>query len=150
MSVKSNILLVDDGPGDVKLMQLAFRKVAADHQLHVVRDGQQATDFLRRAPGYEDAPQPNLILLDLNMPIKNGYQVLLDLKADEHFSHIPIVVLTGSDNPQAIKEAYTLHANSVITKPSTVEKLSDLVSLVTQYWLSVIPSPGKPDTQDTR
>jgi len=104
------ILLVEDNPGDVFLTQEAFRERKMTHRLSVVEDGEEAIRFLRREGQYEQAPRPDLILLDLNLPRKGGHELLSDVKADSQLRHIPVIVLTTSDAEQDISRAYRLHA----------------------------------------
>lgn len=133
-----NILLAEDDPDDVEFVRRAFAKVWSDCRLHVVENGEQALAFLNRADGFEKAPTPDLILLDLNMPRKNGYDVLLEVKEDEALRHIPVVVLTTSSDRDSIMKAYQLHANSFITKPVSAEQLERIVELVIEYWFSAV------------
>lgn len=129
-----NILLVEDDPDDVVFVRRAFAKVWADCKLYVVNNGEAALQFLRHEAGFGDAPTPDLILLDLNMPKKNGYDVLLDLKQDDRLKHIPVVVLTTSSDHDSVMKAYQLHANSFISKPVSAEQLNKIAELVIQYW----------------
>jgi two-component system response regulator len=138
MSTTVNILLAEDDPDDVEFVRRAFAKVWADCRLHVVENGEVALDFLRRTGPFEDAPLPDLVLLDLNMPRKNGYEVLLEVKEDEALRHIPVIVLTTSSDRDSIMKAYQLHANSFITKPVTAEQLERIVELVIEYWFSAV------------
>ena len=133
-----NILLAEDDPDDVEFVRRAFAKVWSDCRLHVVENGEQALAFLNRAEGFEKVPTPDLMLLDLNMPRKNGYDVLLEVKEDEALRHIPVVVLTTSSDRDSIMKAYQLHANSFITKPVSAEQLERIVELVIEYWFSAV------------
>ena len=133
-----NILLAEDDPDDVEFVRRAFAKVWSDCRLHVVENGEQALAFLNRAEGFEKVPTPDLMLLDLNMPRKNGYDVLLEVKDDEALRHIPVVVLTTSSDRDSIMKAYQLHANSFITKPVSAEQLERIVELVIEYWFSAV------------
>lgn len=140
-----NILLVEDDPDDVAFVRRAFATVWADCQLHVVSNGEMALSFLRNEGEFADAPLPDLVLLDLNMPKKNGYEVLIDVKGDEALRHIPVIVLTTSSDRSSIMKAYQLHANSFITKPITAEQLNRIVELVIEYWFSTVGLPQDPD-----
>ncbi len=133
-----NILLAEDDPDDVEFVRRAFAKVWSDCRLHVVENGEQALAFLNRNGEFAKAPMPDLILLDLNMPRKNGYDVLLEVKEDEALRHIPVVVLTTSSDRDSIMKAYQLHANSFITKPVSAEQLERIVELVIEYWFSAV------------
>ncbi len=134
----AHILLVEDDPDDVKFIKRAFAKVWVDYELHVASDGEQALAMLRRSDGYEDEPKPDLILLDLNMPKMNGFEVLDSLKSDSELCQIPVVVLTTSNDREAMAKAYQLHANSFISKPVTSEELNRMVEMVAQYWFNTV------------
>lgn len=136
-----HILLVEDDPDDVVFMQRAFSKVWINYQLHVVRNGEEALAFVRNGAGYEDAEPPDLVLLDLNMPRMNGFEVLRVLKSDDTLKHIPVVVLTTSGDEESMMKSYKLHANSFITKPVTSEGLNRIVGLVVDYWFSAAGRP---------
>ena len=118
------ILLVEDSAGDVRLTREALKDAKVLNTLHVARDGAEAMDFLHRRDGYADAPRPDLILLDLNMPRMNGREALKAIKEDPEIAHIPVVVLTTSDAEKDILKSYSLHANCYITKPVDMEQLS--------------------------
>ena len=133
-----NILLAEDDPDDVEFIRRAFAKVWSDCRLHVVENGEVALEFLRREGEFQDAPTPDLILLDLNMPKKNGYEVLTEVKDDETLRYIPIVVLTTSSDRDSVMKAYQLHANSFITKPVSSGQLERIVQLVIEYWFSAV------------
>ncbi len=136
------ILLVEDNPGDVFLTQEAFRERKISHRLSVVEDGEEAIRFLRREGKYQQAPRPDLILLDLNLPRKGGHELLGDVKADETLRHIPIIVLTTSDAEQDICRAYKLHANCYLTKPIQIEDFITKLRSVEDFWLSVVRLPA--------
>ena len=135
------ILLVEDNPGDVFLTQEAFRERNATHRLSVVEDGEEAIRFLRREGRYEQAPRPDLILLDLNLPRKGGHELLGDVKADEKLRHIPVIVLTTSDAEQDICRAYKLHANCYLTKPIQIDDFLKKLRSVEDFWLSIVRLP---------
>lgn len=122
-----NILLVEDNPGDVRLTQEALKESKVLNSLDVVQDGVEALAFLRREDQYADAPSPDLILLDLNMPKKDGREVLAEIKSDVNLRRIPVVVLTISEAEEDILKSYDLHANSYITKPLDLEKFGKVV-----------------------
>jgi len=136
-----NILLVEDDPDDVVFVRRAFAKVWADCKLYEVNNGEAALQFLRHEAEFGNAPSPDLILLDLNMPKKNGYDVLLELKQDDRLKHIPVVVLTTSSDHGSIMKAYQLHANSFISKPVSAEQLNKIAELVIQYWFGAVGLP---------
>lgn len=135
------ILLVDDSPGDVRLTQEALEEGKLRNRLHVVEDGVEALAFLRREGRYTDAVHPDLILLDLNLPRKNGREVLAEIKADSKLCRIPIVVLTVSKAELDILESYNLNANCYITKPVDLEQFFDVVRSIEHFWLTVVTLP---------
>lgn len=139
------ILLIEDNPGDARLTQEALREGRVSNRLSVVRDGVEAMAFVRREPPYTDAPRPDLILLDLNLPRKDGREVLAELKADPRLRLIPVVVLTTSEAEQDILRTYELHGNCYITKPVDLDKFLHIVRAVENFWLAVVKLPGRPD-----
>lgn len=139
------ILLVDDNPGDVRLTVEALRDGKVQNTLHVARDGVEAIAFLRREGKYADAPHPGLILLDLNLPKKDGTQVLAEIKEDPALKHIPVVILTGSKAGEDIIKAYNLHANCYVTKPIDLEQFITVVQSITDFWLTIVKLPTGED-----
>ena len=137
------ILLVEDNPGDVALTREALEVARVSNRLHVVDDGIQAIDFLLRRGKYKDVPQPDIILLDLNLPYMDGRQVLSEIKADARLAQIPIVVLITSQADEDILRAYQLHANCYITKPIDFDQFLRIVSAIEEFWLSVVKLPRK-------
>jgi len=137
----AEILLVEDSPGDVRLMQEALREGKVANRVHVVSDGEQAMAFLRREPPYADAPRPDLVLLDLNLPKKDGREVLAEMKADPDLHRIPVVVLTTSQAEEDILRAYDLHANCYMTKPVDLMQFLELVKSIELYWLMMVRLP---------
>lgn len=135
------ILLVEDSPGDVRLTQEVFRDGNVRNHLSVVEDGVQALAFLRKQSPYTHTPYPDLILLDLNLPRKDGRTVLKEIKADEKFRRIPVVILTTSSAEEDIVEAYNLHANCYITKPIDLEQFIQVVKSIEQFWLTLVKLP---------
>jgi len=135
------ILLVDDNSGDVRLTAEALKDSKIESSLHSARDGMEAIAFLRREGEYVDAPRPDLILLDLNMPRMNGQQVLAEIKEDSALKHIPVVILTGSREMDDILKAYHLHANCYVTKPFDFEQFIMMVKSVTDFWLTMVKLP---------
>ena len=132
------ILLVEDNPGDVRLTQEVFKEAKILNHLSVVGDGVDAMAFLRRQGGYGDAPRPDLILLDLNLPRKSGREVVAEVKDDPALRSIPIVVLTTSSAEQDVVSAYERHANCYITKPVDLDKFIHIVRSIEQFWLSIV------------
>jgi chemotaxis family two-component system response regulator Rcp1 len=135
------ILLVEDNPGDIELTREALDVSKVANRLHVVNDGVDAIDFLFRRGRFADVPQPDIILLDLNLPNKDGRQVLSEIKADAGLAQIPIVVLTTSQADEDILRAYQLHANCYITKPIDFNQFVRIVSAIEDFWLSVVKLP---------
>jgi len=135
------ILLVEDNPGDVRLTREAFKENKVLNELYVVKDGVAAMAFLRRESKYADAPRPDLVLLDLNLPKKDGREVLAEIKADDDLRTIPVVVLTTSENEDDVRKMYSLHANCFITKPVDLDRFIDVVKSVEEFWLTVVRLP---------
>lgn len=132
------ILLVDDNPGDARLTAEALKDGEVESRLYTAKDGVEAIDFLRRKGKYFDAPRPDLILLDLNMPRMNGRQVLAEIKEDCALKDIPVVVLTGSRELDDIVKSYDLHANCYVTKPTDFEQFIVMVKSVTNFCLTAL------------
>ncbi len=137
------ILLVEDNPGDARLTQEAMRAAKMTNVLHVVEDGEQAMEFLRRRSRFKDAPRPDLILLDLKLPKKDGRSVLAEVKTDPDLRRIPVVVLTTSRSEEDVLQAYDMHANAYVTKPVNLEKFMRIVALIDEFWLKVVTLPGR-------
>ena len=142
------ILLIEDNPGDARLTQEALREGRVSNRLSHVIDGVEAMAFVRREPPFVDAPRPDLILLDLNLPRKDGREVLAELKADPRLRLIPVVVLTTSEAEQDILRTYELHGNCYITKPVDLEKFLHIVRAVESFWLAIVKLPGRRDLGD--
>ena len=138
------ILLVEDSPADVRLTKEVLGKTSVRNTLHVVRDGVDAMAFLRREGGYADAPMPDLILLDLNLPKKHGREVLAEFKQDPALKRIPVVVLTTSVAERDILEAYGLHANCYITKPIDLDQFIEMMKVTEEFWLTIVKLPPHP------
>ncbi|ROP36353.1 response regulator [Saccharothrix texasensis] len=136
-----DVLLVEDDPGDALMTQEAFEHHKIRNQLHVVRDGVEAMEFLRREGRYEDAPRPGLILLDLNLPKMDGREVLADIKADETLRPIPVVVLTTSEAEEDILRSYNLHANAYVTKPVDFDRFIEVVRQIDDFFVTVVKLP---------
>ncbi|WP_440222443.1 response regulator [Dokdonella sp. MW10] len=137
------ILLVEDNEGDVRLTREAFAEGHIRNRLHVVNDGEQALAFLRREGAWKDAPQPDLVLLDLNLPRLDGREVLSAIKVDPRLKHIPVVVLTSSRTEQDLLRAYDLHANCFITKPVEFEQFIEVIRSIENFWLTIVVLPPK-------
>jgi CheY-like chemotaxis protein len=140
------ILLVEDNPADVELTRQGFLVGRLANRLHVTTNGDDAIDFLHRRGQYQDAPRPDLILLDLNLPGKDGRDVLADVKGDESLKDIPIIVLTTSTDEEDILRSYRLHANAYIAKPVDFSQFVDAVKMVAQYWFTLVKLPPKQES----
>jgi two-component system, chemotaxis family, response regulator Rcp1 len=136
------ILLVEDNPADVRLTREALTEGKVHNNLQVVSDGVTALEFLRRQGRHAGAPRPDLILLDLNLPKKNGREILAEIKQDEDLRRIPVVVLTTSEDEEDILRSYQLHANCYITKPVGLEQFLAVVRQIDSFWLEVVKLPG--------
>lgn len=140
------ILLAEDNEGDVFLTKKAFEKAKIANNIQVASDGEMAIQMLRCEGEYHACAQPDLVLLDINMPKKDGKQVLKEMKNDEKLRRIPVVILTSSHAEQDVLRSYNLHANSYIVKPISLEKFHDVVSAIENFWFSVVTLP--PHTDD--
>jgi chemotaxis family two-component system response regulator Rcp1 len=136
-----DILLVEDNPGDVRLTEEALKEAKVRNRLFVVDDGVAAMDFLRRAGKFTDAPRPDLILLDLNLPRKDGREVLEEIKQDSSLMRIPVVVLTTSRAEEDILRTYNLHANCYVTKPVDLDQFITIVKSIEDFWLTIVRLP---------
>jgi CheY-like chemotaxis protein len=136
-----DILLVEDNPGDVDLAREALGMGKLHNTLHVAQDGVVAMDFLRKAGKYAAAPRPDLIILDLNLPRKDGRQVLAEIKEDDDLKRIPVVILTTSSAEEDILKTYNLHANCYITKPIDMKQFLRVVQSIEEFWLSIVVLP---------
>lgn len=137
------ILMVEDNPGDVRLTQEALKDAKVSNTLRVVEDGVAALDYLHRRGAYVDAPRPDLILLDLNLPKKNGREVLAEIKQDVNLKSIPVVILTTSQAEEDVVRAYSLHANCYITKPVDFTQFAKIVRTIEDFWLSIVTLPPR-------
>ena len=137
------ILLVEDNPGDVELTREALNTAKVSNRLHVVDDGAEAVDFLFKRGRFADAPRPDIILLDLNLPKKDGRQVLSEIKAEPGLAQIPVVVLTTSQAEEDVVRAYQLHANCYISKPVDFKRFLRIVASIEEFWLSVVKLPNR-------
>jgi two-component system response regulator len=135
------ILLVEDNPGDVRLTQEAFKDNKIRNNLHVVTDGMKAMDFLYQKGDYADAPRPDLILLDLNLPKKDGREVLEEIKNDEVLKRLPVVILTTSQAEADIFKTYDLYANCYVNKPVDFNQFIEVVRSIEEFWLTIVKLP---------
>ncbi len=135
------ILLVEDNPGDVRLTAETFRAGKVANELHVAKDGEDALAFLRREPPHADAPRPDLVILDLNLPRKDGIEVLTEIKQDDSLQVIPIVILTTSAAEQDVLQSYELKANAYVTKPIEVHDFIAAVTSIEDFWLNIVRLP---------
>lgn len=139
------ILLVEDNPGDAELTAEALKESKIKNRLHIVEDGEQALLYLRKKEGYEEAILPDLILLDLNLPRKDGREVLEEIKFDPSLRKIPVVVLTTSQAEEDIMRSYDLHANCFVSKPIDFEQFNKVVRKIEQFWFSIVILPSHKD-----
>jgi chemotaxis family two-component system response regulator Rcp1 len=141
-----NVLLVEDNPGDVRLTQEAFKEAKISIKLDVTMDGAEAIKFLRKEGEYANVVTPDLILLDLNLPKKDGREVLKEIKTDDTLKRIPVVVLTTSNAEQDIMKSYNLHVNCYINKPVDFEKFFDIIQKIEEFWLTtaILPTMVRP------
>jgi chemotaxis family two-component system response regulator Rcp1 len=137
------ILMVEDNPGDIRLCVEALKEGKVRNNLHTVGDGEEALAFLRRQGSHAEAPRPDLILLDLNLPKKTGQEVLAEIKEDPDLRRIPVVILTVSEAEADILKTYNLHANCYITKPVDLDRFIEVVKSIENFWLTVVMLPPK-------
>ncbi len=135
------ILVVEDSEADIVLMTESLKAAKIANALHVVQDGVEALKFLRREGRHADAPQPDLILLDLNLPGRDGREVLADIKSDPKLMHIPVVILTSSQAEQDVLKSYALHANCYVVKPMDLHALMEVVKSITTFWVTIVRLP---------
>lgn len=143
MATPIEILLVEDSPGDVRLTQEALKEAKMRNNLHVVGDGVEAMSFLRKKGKYADAPRPDLIFLDLNLPKKDGREVLAEIKSEDDLKSIPVVVLTISKSEEDILRSYNLHANCYVTKPIDFDQFTTVVKAIENFWFTIVKFPPK-------
>lgn len=135
-------LLAEDNPGDVRLTKEALRESKISNNLNVVPDGVEAVAFLRREGQYANAPRPDVILLDLNLPKKDGREVLAEIKADPNLRLIPVVIITSSEAEQDVLRTYELHANCYVTKPVDLEQFIKVIQSIETFWLTIVTLPS--------
>ena len=143
LSSPIEILLVEDNPGDVRLTQEVLKEGKVHNSLSIVENGVQALSFLKKENDFKDAPTPDLILLDLNLPKKDGREVLLDIKKDPELKKIPVVVLTTSQAEEDILRVYDLNANCYVSKPVDLGQFIDVVKSIEDFWLSIVKLPTR-------
>lgn len=144
MSIKNRaaeILLVEDNPGDVRLAKEGFKESKVATNLHVVDDGVEAMAFLRKEGNYADAVTPDLVLLDLNLPKKDGREVLAEIKGDENLRRIPIIILTTSQAEEDVLKTYDLHANCYVTKPASLDQFIKRMKSLNNFWFEMVTLP---------
>jgi CheY-like chemotaxis protein len=137
------ILMVEDNPGDVRLTQEALREAKVRNNIHVLTDGVEALAYLRRQGRYANASRPDVILLDLNLPKKDGREVLAEIKVDPNLLRIPVVILTSSEAEEDILKAYNLHANAYVAKPVGLEQFMAVVRKIEGFWLEIVKLPDE-------
>jgi CheY-like chemotaxis protein len=138
----ADVLLVEDDPADVLMTREAFEQHQIRSPLHVVGDGEQALQFLRRSGEFTAAPRPGLILLDLNLPRRNGLEVLAEVKSDRELAPIPVVMLTTSAAQEDVLRSYALHASAYITKPVDYDRFIDVIGQIDDFYLTLAKLPG--------
>jgi len=135
------ILLVEDNPGDVRLTTEVFKESKVLNNIYVAKDGEEAMDFLHQKGIYADVPRPDVVLLDLNLPKKDGRQVLADMKTDDDLKIIPVVILTISNAEEDVLKTYNLHANCYITKPVDLDQFVKVVKTIEDFWFTIVTLP---------
>lgn len=138
-----DILMVEDSEADVRLTQIAFKKVKMVNNLFIARDGKEGLDYLKKRAGFEDAATPDLIMLDLNLPRMNGHEVLKEIRNDPDLHLIPVVILTTSEADRDIVESYKLRANCYITKPVDMDRFMEVVQSIQHFWVSIVQLPRR-------
>lgn len=141
-AVSIEILLVEDNEGDARLAKEALRDSKIRNRIHHVTDGVEATDFLRKKGKYKNVPRPDLILLDLNLPRKDGRELLAEIKEDDDLKRIPVVILTVSKSEEDIFRTYNLHANCYISKPIDLSEFMKVVKSIEEFWLTIVKLPN--------
>lgn len=136
-----NVLLVEDNPGDIRLMREALRSSNTTQKLDAVEDGEEALAYLRREAPYSDVPKPDLIFLDLNLPKKDGREVLNEIKQDDALKRIPVVILTTSEAERDVSRAYDLHANCYVKKPTDLDEYMEVIRACENFWLHIVRLP---------
>lgn len=137
------ILLVEDDPGDVELIKESISNSKIKLKLNVANNGEEAISYLKNEGDYKDSSEPDLIILDLNLPLRSGMEVLEEVKADDNLKHIPVIVMTTSDQDTDIIKSYRLGANSYVTKPLGIDQFAKIVSSIENFWLTVVKLPKR-------
>ncbi|MGM0588974.1 MAG: response regulator [Bacteroidota bacterium] len=135
------ILLIEDNEADVRLTREGIKEAKINNNLSVVRDGEEAMDYLHKRNGFEDVPRPDLVLLDLNLPKKDGREVLEEIKSSEDLRRLPVVVLTTSEAEKDIVKSYELHANCYVTKPLGLDQFVEVIKAIEDFWFSIVKLP---------
>jgi CheY-like chemotaxis protein len=138
-----DILLVEDNPGDVRLTKEALKDAKVMNEIYVAKDGVEAMDFLNKKGAFKEAPTPDMILLDLNLPRKDGREVLAEVKKDPNLKHIPVIILTTSKADEDIIKTYNLHANAYITKPVDLNRFVEIIHALEEFWFTIVKLPPK-------
>ncbi|HCK32625.1 MAG: hypothetical protein CMH32_04510 [Micavibrio sp.] len=138
-----NILLIEDNEGDIFLTRKAFEKASFSYEIHIARDGEEALDFVFQRGNFAVKPRPDIIFLDMNMPKKDGKDVLKEIKEDESLRRIPVIILTSSKAEQDVLRAYDLHANSYMVKPLDLGKFQETVQAVENFWFKTVVLPDE-------
>lgn len=142
VSRQVEFLLAEDNPGDVRLTQEALRESKISNNLNVVKDGVEALAFLRKEGQYADAPTPDVVLLDLNLPKKDGREVLAEIKSDPQLKRIPVVIVTSSEAEKDILRTYDLHANCYVSKPVDLDQFIKVIQAIESFWLTIVKLPS--------
>ena len=137
----AEILLIEDSPGDIRLTKEVLKDSRIANHLHVVNDGVEAMHFLMKTHGFEDMPTPDLILLDLNLPKKNGFEVLKEIKENDSLKIIPVVILTTSENEKDVLLSYQLHVNCFVSKPVEFDAFFDVIRTIEDFWFTIVKLP---------
>jgi CheY-like chemotaxis protein len=138
-----DILVVEDNPGDARLIKEVLNEQKIYNSLFIVSDGVEAMNFLQKKGKYKESPKPDLIILDLNLPKKDGREVLSDIKADDNLKRIPVVIMTISQAEADILKSYNLHANCYITKPIDLDQFIKVIKSIEEFWFSIVKLPSK-------
>lgn len=137
------ILMVDDDAGDVRITQVALRDAKVRNVVHVAKDGEEAMQFLRRQAPFSKAPRPDVVFLDLNMPRKNGFETLKEIRADPDLTDLPVVILTTSNADRDVLESYKLHANCFVSKPVELDAFLEVIHQIEEFWVSIVKLPPR-------
>lgn len=140
-----NILMIEDNPGDIELTRQALSNKVLDNHLYIAEDGEQALDFLYARNEYINAPRPDIILLDLNLPKISGHEILAEIKSNKSLSSIPVIILSSSEDCGDIQKSYDLSANSFVSKPLSIDDYMHVAHSIEQFWLKTVQLPGKTD-----